>query len=396
MRQEATREKTTDGGGGLRRGLGLSGRVAVLWAVAGGVALGGFATAGMTLAGRLSASGLFMTSGALFLVGAVLGYLHGSALGYFGRPEGWDSRAAAADIGKAALYAIPAAAVAWVVSGWIAMTTVGLYVDEALVMLVVGAAWLVGAGLVAAAAWQGVRALANAYARWPMRRAGTLLVAATYAALLVTFLADRPELWGVDLRVTETGAVLLATGLTFWVAGPLVTVALRLLSRLPAPRPSPGFSGGWRTNLVLGLAVGGALALVAVPFHQAPLGVPAAAAGSGAAAAVILAASQALVDEVLLRLVLMTGVVWLLLRWHSVHREEAALAGVIGIAVLQVALYAPGLMEIGFPTTAAALGYTAANVLLPAAVFGALYWLRGLGTAVVADATALTALALLV
>lgn len=388
MRQDMA---DTDRATTLRRGIGLPGRVALSWAVAGGVALGGFAVALLTLTGRLSGSGLFLSSGALFIVGALLGLAHGGVLGYLGRPSDGSSREAARSVAKGALYALPGLAVASVVAGWIAMTVVGQYTGQIAVMTLVGLAWVAGAVVLGVAGWQGLRALRNAYARWPERRVGTVLVGATFAALLVTFLADRPEIWGIDIRLTETGAVLLAAALAIWVVGPLVTAALRTLRSLPAPRPSAGFSGNWAANLALGLFAGAALALLALPF----LG-PASGAGTGAAGGVIVAVGQALVDEVVLRLVLMTGLVWLLLRWHPVHREEAALAAVALVAVIQLVVYAPALTGIGFASTGAALGYAATRFVIPAAAFGALYWMRGLGTAVVADATALTALAVLV
>jgi hypothetical protein len=52
-------------------------------------------------------------------------------------------------------------------------------------------------------------------------------------------------------------------------------------------------------------------------------------------------------------------------------------------------------MAIGFPGPLGALGFVLLTVLLPALAFGTLYWLRGLGTALVADATAVTAMALM-
>lgn len=384
-------ERTATEERGLRRGIGLPGRVALTWAVGGGIALGGFVVALLTLTGRLSGSGLFLSSGALFVVGALVGLAHGGVLGYLGRSGEDGSREAARSVAKGMLYAIPALAVSAVVAGWIAMTVVGLYTGELAIMALVVAAWVAGAALVGVAAWQGYVALRNAYARWPARRVGTVLVAGTFAALLVTFLADRPEIWGFDLRVTETGAVLLAAALAIWVVGPLVTVALQILRGLPEPRPSAGFSGGWASSLLLGLFAGAVLALLALPF----LG-PATGAGAGAAGSVVVAVSRALVDEVVLRLVLMTGLVWALLRWHPVHREEAALAALAAVAVIQLVVYAPAVMGIGFASTGAMLGYVATRFVIPAAAFGALYWLRGLGTAVVADATAMTALAVLV
>lgn len=392
--QTGTRTETT--GGFLRRSLSAAGRTAVAGAVGGGIALGGFAVAGMTLAGRLSGSGLFLSASALFVIGALLGFVHGGVLGLLGREEGSPVREAIRDLGRGALYAIPALAVSWLVAGWIAMTTVALFMGEALVMALVAAAWVAGVVALVVTGLRGLRTLRNAYARWPERRAGTLLVGTTFAALLVTFLADRPEIWGLDLQVTETGAVLLALGATLWLAGPLITAGLRMLRTLPGRQPSTGFAGGLGRNLLIGLGVGTALALLAVPFHGPAMGVPVPGSEAGPGAVMVLALSQALVDEVLLRLVLMTGVVWLLLRWHALHREGAALAGVVGVVIIQLALYAPGMMEIGFPGATAALGFAAVHVALPAAVFAVLYWKRGLGTALVADATAVAALVLLV
>lgn len=381
---------------GPRRELGLAGRVAVLWAMAGGVALGGFGVAAMTLLGRLSANGLFLTSGAMFLIGAVLGLVHGGVLGYFGREGRIDSTEATRKLGLAALYAIPALAFAWVAAGWIAMTVVASYAGGTGLMIGSALGWTAGAALVAAAAWQGWKALRNAYDRWPARRAGTFLVAATFAALVVTFLADRPELWGFELTVTPVGGVLLAAAISLWFVGPAVTIALRLFRRLPEPGLAVGFGGDGKalTGVALGLAAGLVLGLLALPFHQPPAAVPGVG-GEGVLGGLALAVSEAMVNEVLLRLTLMTGLAWLLVRWHDLHREEVGLMAIAGVAVLQVALYAPALGAVGFSSIATAATYALVGVLVPAAVFGALYWFRGFGTALLADATALGVLVLL-
>lgn len=381
----------------LTRGIGRAGRTAVLGAVAGGVALGGFAVAGMSLGGRISGSGLLLSATALFLVGAVLGFVHGGVLGFFGREDGVDGHIAVRSLAKAALYAIPALAVAWVVAGWIALTVVARFTGEIAPMVGVGLGWLAGGALVAWAASTGWQALRKAYARWPSARAGTFLVAATFAALMVVFQADHPEVWWLDVELNAVGAVLAASAATLWIVGPLVTLALRALRTLPDPRPSVGPGAGSRAvvNLGLGLAVGAALALVALPFHHAPLAVPAEA-PTGLLAGVTLALSHAMVEEVLLRLAVLTGAVWLMLRWGDMQRGSAAVAGVAGVAVLQVALYLPALGGVGFPSASAAAGYAVAGVLVPAAAFGALYWFRGFSTALVADATAIGLIALLV
>ena len=231
----------------------------------------------------------------------------------------------------------------------------------------------------------------NAYARWPERRAGTLLVTASFAALLLTFLADRPEMWGIRLRVTETGALLLSAFLAIWVVGPMVTLSLRILKHFPSGRAASGLvEGRWTfTDIAVGLLVGGVVGLLAVPF-AGPAAAPA------VAGVLVVEASQALLNEVLLRLFVVTGVAWLLLRWHRVHPEEAAVGAIVAATVFQVAIYTPGALSIGFATGVGTAAFLIAGVAVPALAFGLLFWKRGFASAVIADVTALIALALLV
>jgi hypothetical protein len=172
-----------------------------------------------------------------------------------------------------------------------------------------------------------------------------------------------------------------------------VTAALRLLGRLPGPRPASTFvhtSKPW-SDVSVGLLVGLVLGILAVPFAE-----PAVATATGTMGAVVTSVSQAVVDEVLLRLVLLTSVAWALLQWHRVRPAEAVTAAVVVTALVQVVLYTPGVLAVGFPSTVTALGFVLVTVLLPALAFGTLYWQRGFGTALLADATAVTAMALLV
>jgi hypothetical protein len=382
----------------VERDVGLTGRVVVSWTVAGGLAVGGFLVAGMSLAGRLSGSGLLLAAGALYVIGGMLGFVHGAALGFFGRPAEVSAREALGKLGMAALYAVPALIVGFLAAGWIAMTSVAVYIGRPLPLVGAGVGWLVGLVLVLVAAVSGWEALQNAYARWPERRLGTVLVAATFGALLVLFMADRPELWGLRLRVTEVGAVLLAAVGAFWIAGPTVTVALALRRRLHAGRADALVPAAARTPRVLasvaiGLAAGAMLGVMAVPFQQAAFtGVPEVGTVGGA----VLVMSRAVVDEVLLRLFMVTGVVWALVRWNNTPRAVAAVYAVFAAMAVQVVLYMPGVNAIGFATTTAVLTYVLMTIAVPALVFGLLFWKRGLGTAVVAHATALVALALMI
>lgn len=375
--------------GTVPRSIGLHGRVAVLSAMAGGVGLGGVLVGAMTLTGRLSGFGIFETSTALFVMGAFLGIVHGLVLGYFGRPAGVTTRQAGSDLLRAILYAIPGLAVAWLASVWVAMTIVAAYTGRAGAMAGAAVGW-VGAGIIlGVAAIHAWRALRNAYARWPERRAGTVLSAASFVALLLTFLADRPEIWGLRLRLTETGAVLLAAALAVWVAGPAVTLALRLARSVPFSKPLAGLRGGRVTtaDVGVGLIVGLVVGLLAVPF--AVPGTAPALAGT-----VVVEVSQAVVNEVLLRLFLVTAVAWLLLRWGRLGNNEALLGAVVVATITQVVLYTPGALAVGFPSLANTAAFLLTAVAIPAAAFGILFWRRGFTSALVADAVALAAIAL--
>jgi hypothetical protein len=130
-----------------------------------------------------------------------------------------------------------------------------------------------------------------------------------------------------------------------------------------------------------------------VPFHSAAFTTIGTA---GPVGDVVLMTSRALVDEVLLRLFLVTAVTWMLLRHFEQPAGRAAVSAVLVAALAQVLMNVPGVREIGFTTTFGASAYVTVAVLLPALVFGMLFWKRGSATALVAYATALIALALLV
>ena len=136
----------------VRRQIGRTGRVALSWAMAGGIGLGGVTVSLMTLMGRMSANALMLTTTGLFIVGAVLGFVHGAVLGAFGRNEGRTRSDAVRSLGKGALYAIPGLAVAWLAASWISMTVVARY--TATIPAYAGAAvgWIGGAIVLAWAA----------------------------------------------------------------------------------------------------------------------------------------------------------------------------------------------------------------------------------------------------
>ena len=381
--------RTTTPSAAVPRTIGLHGRVAVLFTMAGGVIVGGVLVAAMTLAGRLSGNAIFATATALFVVGAALGLLHGVALGILGRKAALTVREAVHDLGRAALYAIPGMAIAWLAAIWVAMTLVAFYTGRVGPLAGAAVGWVAAGTILTVAAVQGLRALRNAFARWPERRPGTLLAAASFAALLLLFVSDRPEIWGIRLRLTETGAVLLAAFLAVWVAGPIVTLALRLARSVPFARPLAGLGAGRVTgvDLGLGLLVGVVVGLLAVPF--------AGPAGPSLFGSLVVEVSQSVVNEVLLRLFLVTAIAWLLLRWQRVAENEALVGAVVAATLVQVILYAPGAAAIGFASWTGTALFLVMAVAVPAAAFGLLFWKRGFAPALVADVAAFAAVALL-
>jgi hypothetical protein len=386
----ATTTHERKGGRPLTLGLGSVGKLAVSWAVGGGILVGGVLVAAMTLAGQLSGFGLLLTATGLFAVGGVLGFIHGGLLGWLGRPATESHRDALGSLGMGVVYAVPALLVSWLVAGWIAMTSVALYTGKIAGLIGCGLAWLVGAALLVVAAEQGWSALRRLYAGWANARVATLLIGAMYGGLLAVFVAERPQLWGLPVQVTPVGAVLLATAVTLWLAGPAVAVALALIERLPAHRPAVAFEGRGKAVVSVGIAVGvGVLmALMALPFYTAAYGVT-----TGGVAGVV---SGALVDEVLFRLFLVTAVAWVGLRHFGLTEGKAVGLAIAVAALAQVLIYLPGVLAIGFPSTATLVGFVTVTALVPAVAFGVLYWQRGFGTALVAHATALAALLLVV
>jgi hypothetical protein len=371
-------------------GLGSVGKVAVSWAVGGGILVGGVVVAAMTLAGQLSGFGLLLTSTGLFAVGGVLGFAHGALVGWAGRPAGETRREALASLGMGAIYTVPALLVSWLVAGWIAMTSVALYSGKIAGLIGCGIAWLAGAALLVVAAEQGWSALARLYGSWSNARVAALIVAALYGGLLAVFVSERPQLWGLAVQVTPVGAVLLATGATLWLAGPMVGASLALLDRLPSTRPAVAFSGRGSALASVGIAmvVGVVMALIATPFYTAAYGVT-----TGGMAGVL---SGALVDEVVFRLFLVTAIAWVGLREFGFTEAKAVAVAVAVAALAQVLFYLPGVLAVGFPSTATLLGFVAVTTLVPAVAFGVLYWRRGFSAALVAHATALGILFLIV
>ena len=93
--------------------------------------------------------------------------------------------------------------------------------------------WAIGSG---PWGWRGAR---RAFARWPERRLGALILAGILAILAVGFVLEQPALWGTDVQVKGLGALILALGATVWIALPVVLAVLHGAHRLFGDRLFP-------------------------------------------------------------------------------------------------------------------------------------------------------------
>lgn len=387
-----------DGDEPLPRGLGFETLLPVSWAVGGGILFGGFTVGFMTLAGRLSGAGLFVTAGGLFIMGSAFGFVHGAVLAYFGRTPETSRPDAIRAVGRSVLYSIPSLAIAWAVAGWMALTVLVRQDPGPLPVFGIGVGWLLGLlGLWIAVSY-GRRGFVQALRRWPDRVAGTVLVGASFSALSAVLLISRPDLWWGGAAPGFPASVIFAGGITVWLVGPLVTVSLwlgRKLDRDPVAGVERSVGAAAR-GIGIGLVAGAVLGLL-IQLAYGSYGVlPLALWGGGTGEALAVAAGQGLLDEVLLRLFVVTGLVWLLGRGREAVGTGTVVAAVVAAALLHVGLYLPSILEIGFPSLFSAVGYAAVALFVPSLVYGALFWRRGLLTAAAAHATTVAVAALLV
>jgi hypothetical protein len=205
--------------------LGLVGQIATSWGVAGGL-LGAVVVTGHMLAGQLSGSIGFLTTTLFFVAGSLVGFLHGGIVGYVSRPPEVSRQLALKRLALAAVYAVPAMLVGWVLALSLALTPAALRSGMAPLMLPAAVGWL---GLIGVVTWASVetrRGLPNLFARWPESRALLVVLGVLFLALLPFFLGSRPEIWLLQVRPTGTAAVFMAVGATAWIGGPLVTLGL--------------------------------------------------------------------------------------------------------------------------------------------------------------------------
>jgi len=232
----------------LKGDSGLCGRIALSWALAGGLTMQALLVIS-SLVGSPGAMSLPLTATLFFVMGAAGGFTHGVLVGMAGRASGVCLSEALRGVEAGVLWAIPTLVAGWVAALWMSMTSLALTLARPSVLLVVLAGWTV---CILSCVWALREARAGiryAMMRWPERRPGAPLVVLTFVVLVVAFVWLRPELWFTDLRVSGLGAVILAAGATFWIALPLEILVLHFLHQWRADSPiwdsvDPSQAGG--------------------------------------------------------------------------------------------------------------------------------------------------------
>lgn len=205
--------------------IGWTGRLTASWSLAGGVAAGLLVTL-LFSTGRLHPMGVPAIAAALALLGSTLGATHGAILGALSRPRHerqadiWTSRLLAF-VCTAGAFALAILLGLWLATSAIVAATGNRAAGAGLIL-----ATVVSLGILLWASTLGWRAFEIAFARWPERRLGALLVSGTFLLLLIVFLAIRPALPGRQAELSTFGSVLLAVLATLWVTAPAVVVML--------------------------------------------------------------------------------------------------------------------------------------------------------------------------
>lgn len=364
----------------LSASLGLPAKAAATGAMAGGILTGGVLVATLTYFGRLSGFALFFTSSSLFLIGALLGFAHGAVLGVVGREEGQTVRQAWTSVLHGALFAILGIAVSWLLTVWVALSVPALHMGQTRTLAFVGVAWFAAAAVLLLAARHAFRAFMNATVRWQDRRVGFALFVVGAASLTALMTAGQPLLWGLRFNPPLPTAIVLSLIGSFWLVGPMLTAGLTARRWLVdhAVRPDPKLNLG---DVPLAALVGLVAGAIALPFANVGGAI------AGGQSALGLALGQVFFNEVIFRVGLVTIAAAVFYRWQRSAGRAAAFA-VIFAAVVQVLAYLPGAVQVGFPSLGGAALFLGGAVLVPALLFGALYWRRGLVPVFVADAVA--------
>jgi hypothetical protein len=202
------------------------------------VAAGGLLVSGLTLAGLVAPGLQLLAAPVLFLIGAALGLAHGGAVAVVGRPGCLTRTGALRRCLVGVVLAVPALALAWVVTTGISLTAALVHEFRYSFLVLAAGGWVLGVTVCAWAAREGLVALRRAVQRWPESRVGSVLSFGLLITLSAVLLRNPPELVGTGLRVNSLGALLIALAVTLWVGFPLLILLLHVRNPGPMSRPT--------------------------------------------------------------------------------------------------------------------------------------------------------------
>lgn len=371
--------------------------IALSWALAAGLLLGGLSVALMMFFDKLPGFAMLVASTVMFSIGTALGYVHGAVLGYFGREAGTDTRQVIRGLLLGLCYTVPAILIGWVVAGWVAALPLALQ-RGVVGSLISVAAWVGMAVVLYVGASTGWKTLVVAYGRWPDRALGTVLVLGVLGSLLATFYISNHATWFASFHLTGMGKLILSFVITFWIYGPLVTIGMYLLHHDLHSPIATTHRVVWNRlvmDAAYALMIGVALALLMLPFHKGTANLPAVTQTYGVGAGMVLSLTEAFSTELFLRLFLFTVVFWIAKKYFNGPVGPMWIA--IGVAALADGLFHSNeYLNYGLPGIWMLASYVAVHIIIPSIAFGYLYWKRGLGTAMATHAVSGIALGLMV
>jgi hypothetical protein len=186
--------------------------------------------AGLLLAGRLHSFGLILLVVMVGVVGSVLGAVHGSVLGYLGRPAGphvMHARHYAMVGGLAAV----ACLVGVCLAVWLVVSAMAVQVGDVVGQIAMIMAALTAFAVFAWATVNGWHALDAAYRRWPEKRMGTALVLGAFVILLATMQWLRGGIPGTEIQLSAGASLVLVALAVLWIVSPAVILGLRVAAR---------------------------------------------------------------------------------------------------------------------------------------------------------------------
>lgn len=149
----------------LTLGVGVAGRTALTFALAGGVLLGGAYVGAMGLLGRTSGHALLVTAVPFYAFGILAGFVTGAVAGLTGRGHVVTRAEAARGVRLAALYLIGLAPIVFVPAGWMAMTAAAVYLGRPAALIGTTLGWLTAGAIVHTAFNAAARVTRNVLAR---------------------------------------------------------------------------------------------------------------------------------------------------------------------------------------------------------------------------------------